>query len=336
MHKYSSITILSLLVATSYASAQTAKLPMTAASSGEQVVDLNSDEFKKLVEKAKENLPLLVTLETVGNSINPEERKKIELLAKQITDKSLQSLSTQEAKDYAPIAIAAKRRADDIADEALADKRGKVLTFLGIDPKSNNNLYYFLSFSMPIPMLQAYVLEAMWSGGTVVLKGAPPGRNIQDFLLKDIEKLIYGKGAAANVSIDPRLFEVYAVNTVPTIIYTEERQQLECVGPQASPVLIENEEAGYATCALLNPNLFWKVSGAITASYALKSFIEQGATGAQVYYSALRSGLATGAKTPKDQKGFSGEWKAALPPEVYEEYDKAVEAERLKQRAPSN
>lgn len=301
-----------------------------AAAPTEKVVDVASAEFQKKVAETEVGTPLLVTRETAGSALLPEERKRLEEVANTITDKALQRYHSEEAKQYEGQAMQMKRRVDDIADEALAGSREKVLKFLGVDPKSNGTVYYFVSFAMPQEMLRSYVLEAMWSGGTIVLKGVPKGRTIKDFFAEDLRSLIYGKGASANISLDPRLFEVYDVHAVPAIVYTEDRNQVKCSGQGSKSLEGASVPLSFDTCELMDPSKYWKISGAVTSDFALRSFIEKGATGAQPFYNALRKGMSPGAVVPKGQQAFSGEWKDAISPDEIMAGKQAVEAARLK------
>lgn len=322
-------TTLMAAIALSFASAAWSQNAPTTAPT-EKVVDVSSPEFKKKVAETASNTPLLVTRETVGSALSPEERKRLEEVASNITDKSLQRYHSEEAKQYEGQAMQLKRRADDIADEALAGDREKVLKFLGVDPKGKGAVYYFVSFAMPQEMLRSYVLEAMWSGGTIVVRGVPKGRTIKEFFSEDLRQLIYGKGASANISLDPRLFEVYDVKAVPAVVYTEDRNQLNCSGQGSNPLAGASEQLSYETCQLMNPSKYWKISGAVTSDYALRSFIENGATGAQPFHNALRKGMAPGAVIPKGQQAFSGEWKEAISPDEIMAGKQAIEAARIK------
>jgi type-F conjugative transfer system pilin assembly protein TrbC len=306
---------------------------LAAAAPAEKVVDVTSAEFQKKVSETEANAPLLVTRETVGANLSPEERKRLETVASQITDKSLQRYHSDEAKQYEAETLKLKRRVDDIADEALAGNREKVLKFLGVDPKGNGAVYYFVSFSMPQEMLRSYVLEAMWSGGTIVVRGVPKGRTIKEFFGEDLRQLIYGKGASANISMDPRLFEVYDIQAVPAIVYSEDRNQPQCTGQSTKKLEGASVPLSYDTCQPQDPSKYWKMSGAVTTDFALRAFVEKGATGAQAFHNALRKGVAPGAVVPKEQEAFSGAWKDAISPEEIMAGKQAIEAARLKQES---
>lgn len=209
----------------------------------------------------------------------------------------------------------AKARMDDIADESMAADRDKVLEFLGIDPQSPSGLYFFVSFSMPLEMLRSYAIEAMWAGGTLVFRGVPPGKDVAQFVTQDLKQLVYGKGAAANISIDPRLFDAYGIKSVPAIVFSTVRSDLQCIGDRKVPVAVEGgQAASYDGCPGLDPANYWVMSGAITSSYALQTFIDDGALGAKPYLSALAKGWAGQSAPAKEQREFSGKWEDALSP----------------------
>src|SRR5690606_12848425 len=129
-------------------------------------------------------------------------------------------------------------------------------------------LYYFLSWSKPLEMLRSYVIESMWAGGTIVLRGIPPGRALGDFVTKDLTLLAYGKHAA-NISIDPRLYDVYEVKHVPTIVFTTVRQNMQCQGVNPVSFQFEGKNLAFDTCPPLDPASYRKLSGAVTTNYAL-------------------------------------------------------------------
>lgn len=207
-----------------------------------------------------------------------------------------------------------RRRADDIANATISQERDKVLDFLGIDPQSSDALYYFVSWSMPLEMLRAYAIDAMWSGGTLVFKGVPPGKDLVRFVTDDLRQLVYGKGAAANISIDPRLYDAYGVTTVPAIVFTTVRDNMQCQGVNPVSFKSGDQMLTYDTCPELASDKYWKISGSISTSYALDSFKEAGAAGVDPYKRALAKGLATGAMPTKEQKPYVGDWKDALSP----------------------
>ncbi|WP_198161270.1 TrbC family F-type conjugative pilus assembly protein [Variovorax sp. WDL1] len=210
--------------------------------------------------------------------------------------------------EFAERVARGKKNADDIADQSIAGERDKVLEFLGISPKRRSNLYYFVSWSMPLEMLRSYAVEAMWSGGTLIFRGAPPGRSLGDFVSEDLTKLNYGKGASANISIDPRMYDAYQVTTVPTIVLTTYRVEMQCTGIEPRKFKYRGQDLQYNTCPPLDPAKYSKVSGAVTANYALQQFLDDGMEDATPYIKALARGFALGDTPAKEQKPFTGKW----------------------------
>lgn len=208
-----------------------------------------------------------------------------------------------------------RKRVDTIADAAMEGDRQAVLNFLGIDPDSETGLYVFVSWSMPLAMLRSYAVEAMWSGATMVFKGVPPGKELGTFITEDLRQLVHGKGAAANVSLDPRLFDAYAVSTVPTTVFTRVRKDMQCQGVQSIEVPVVGGQSGsYDVCPALDPVSYWKISGAVTSGYALQAFIDDGATDAKPHLSALARGFSGGAAPVRVQQEFVGKWEDFASP----------------------
>jgi type-F conjugative transfer system pilin assembly protein TrbC len=247
-------------------------------------------------------------------ALTEEQIRAAQASAGEIVEQSLRA-AQQGLERYRDLGESARRRADDIADTALAQSRQEVLDFLGIDARANASLYYFVSYNMPLPMLRAYAVEAMWAGGTLVLRGVPPGKTLAKFVTEDLRELVYDKGAAAAISIDPRLFDAYQVKLVPAIVFTTERSNFECAGRNPVPFVHRGQSLSYDTCPPVDPSRYWKMTGAVTTDYALREFVDAGAEGARAHLTALAKGLATGEGTPKLQQPFAGAWKSALSPD---------------------
>ena len=270
----------------------------------------------------------------IGSNISIEDKAKLMEMSKTMIDSSLNALKSPRAEEVTQYGPQMQRRADDIADVAMSNERKAALEFLGIPPDSSTSLYIFVSHSMPLDMIRAYALEAMWSGGTLVFKGVQPGKSLKDFITEDMGALVYGKGANAAIALDPRLFDTYGITVVPTIVVTTERKNFECVG--INPVSFEysKKALSYDTCPPLDPSKYWKMSGAVTVDFALRAFIEKGAEGAKANLAALAQGLRTGERAPKEQRVFAGNWKDAISPEELMATKKAIEAIRLSESPP--
>lgn len=248
--------------------------------------------------------------------LTTEERLRLEDIGRQIANQAQRGL-----RDASPAQLGlgaeAKRRVDSIADKEMAADRAEVLRFLGLDPESDSALYVFVSWSMPLEMLRAYAVEAMWSGGSLVFKGIPRGRDFADYIREDLAKLVYGKGAAASIAIDPRLFDAYQVSVVPTIVLAENKDDVPCTGKQRQA----REDARgkttvvtYQVCDPASANSYYKMAGAVTLDYALSEFRSHGAKSAGAHLNALAKGYGGKAVRRKAIEPFKGQWQDAISP----------------------
>lgn len=267
--------------------------------------------------------------------LNPEALAAAKAQGEAMVRDMLSSYTSVKTPEMEQDVRALKRKFDDIADTEIAAERQKILDFLGIDPHADTGLYYFVSWSMPLELIRSYVVEAMWSGGTVVFKGVPPGKELGSFITTDLRALVYGKGAAANLSIDPRLFDAYAVHTVPTIVFTTIKDNLQCQGNSPVAVKVGEITASYDTCPGLDPDTYWKVTGAVTSSYALATFVDSGAEQAKPYVEALSKGQRTGAPASKEQTLFTGKWEDAISPSELLANQEATNKEMAGKLAPA-
>lgn len=196
------------------------------------------------------------------------------------------------------------RGAAGIADKAMAADRKKVLDLLGLSD-SSSRVYVFVSFAMPIELLRAYAREAMWAGGILVVRGAPEGMGLKEFISQKLYQLVGRKGASATLQIDPRLFDVFNVTAAPTIVYTERPEPQLCPTTYEASVRVGGNEVPYFRCDPLDEEDYWKVAGNVTIQWALEQFAQDGAAGAAEHLAALRrSGLAGG----QEQAAFEGDW----------------------------
>jgi type-F conjugative transfer system pilin assembly protein TrbC len=247
-----------------------------------------------------------------GTPLSPVERAKFEALTRDLQQAAQRGLQDPQQQQQAADMV---RHVDEIANPQMAAEREKVLRFLGINPRSTHALYIFLSWSMPVEMLRAYAIEAMWTGAIVVFRGVPPGRSLPDFLVKDLRQLVWDQGASATLSLDPRLFEAYRVSIVPTIVLTRTRDNYMCAGAGTRVVHVGGQTASYSLCPPVTDNQYIKLSGAVTLDYALKTFQEQGRHEADMYLSALQRAYGAGQAATRLQQPFRGEWKDAFTPQ---------------------
>ena len=278
--------------------------------------------------------PAYISPEAARAALPAAEQARLDALTRQIVESAQAAATGPEAARLEATGIRLKKYADDIANQAMDSQRNKVLNFLGIDPKKDTALYIFVSWSMPLDVLRSYAIEAMWSGSTLVFRGIPPGKTIRQFIMGDLKELAYGKGASVAVSLDPRLFDTYGISSVPTFVLAEDRHNIECVALNKRNFKYQGQGLSYNQCAEADPSKYWKITGAVTTDFALEQFEKSGSAHAARYKAALAKGFATGTKPPKDQQGFSGEWKSILTPEEIMSVQSAIEAARAKQQNP--
>ena len=246
---------------------------------------------------------------------SPEDVARAQKLGTDIATRMLEAYQQRVTPEV--IEDLQRKRAyfDDIADAALAADRKKIVEFLGINPDAATGLYVFVSWSMPLELLRSYAIEAMWSGGTLVFKGVPPGKELGTFITQDLRQLVYGKGASANLSIDPRLFDAYNVKAVPAIVFAKVKSDFQCQGINTVKYMYDKQELSYDTCPELDPSLFYKMSGTVSLNYALQQFIDDGGKEAQPYLSALAKGWVNGSTPGKSQTPFQGKWEDVMSPD---------------------
>ena len=237
-------------------------------------------------------------------TLSAKERARIAALVYQMqSDAERAAASPQIQSDVKRVS----RAAETIANPAMQRSRDRLLRFLGINPQGSTQLYIFVSWSMPLPMLRAYEIESMWTGAPLVFRGIPKGATLRTFIVKDLRELVWGKGAGADISIDPRLFDLYHVTTVPTIVLSKRIERMSC----AIGVTFSAGKEGtleYDRCSRMNPDRFIKVEGAVTTAYALREFERNGWPQAHQYLVALRKGYTHGVPASPTQPPFAGKW----------------------------
>lgn len=206
------------------------------------------------------------------------------------------------------------KRGMGIADASLAANRAKVLKFLGFKPQDADKLYYFVSFSMPKSMLRSYAQQAMWDGGILVFKGPLPHVGLAQFITKDLNGLIGGKGAAATITIDPRMYDVYHITMAPTIVYSTVQENRICKKVHLKPFTYHKKKWTYPVCDQVNQKKYWKIEGAVTSAWALRQFKKAGAPGVEIYIKALAKAGLGKADSTKIQQPFKGQWGQAASP----------------------
>ena len=175
----------------------------------------------------------------------------------------------------------------------------------------NNNeskLYYFISFSMPDAIIKSYMLDAIWNGGILVVRGAPRGMTLAQFLQQYIMPLVRYKGDHAKIEINPNLYEIYDVQVVPTILIAKGKEkENRCERIIATST---SSKVTYPSCKKIGSTPYWKISGNVTTRWALNMLKESGAP-AQIFINRMQR---LNQISQKEEKGFQGDWqKAPLP-----------------------
>lgn len=147
-------------------------------------------------------------------------------------------------------------------DAMLAGAQG-----LNAAPEGAPLFIAFASLSMPEDALRRLIADTTRAGGVVVFRGLSAG-SPQAFM-QGIQKVVSQQGAS-NMAIDPRLFRAFGVDRVPTYVALsrsfEPCDQLVCTS-QTPP--------------------YDKISGNVSAQYALTTFVEGNGPGAAVSRTAL-------------------------------------------------
>jgi len=171
-------------------------------------------------------------------------------------------------KGYGPIEHnetaleAARKRVSDIASRnadftALGDSLGYDIT-TEIDKAkrhTDEQLYVFVSFSMPEKLIKEYVRDAHIVGGAVLIGGLH-NDNFADTVRK-VEGYVESSSGEANggIAIDPKAFETFGVKAVPTIILAE-NPLVGCLDSKCDREIPLHD----------------RMSGSVSLGYALKQF----------------------------------------------------------------
>jgi conjugal transfer pilus assembly protein TrbC len=154
--------------------------------------------------------------------------------------------------------------------------REELLKKLNIDTEDKGNVYVFASTSMSATLIKSYVEDLNKFGGILVFRGKPE----QDTFLEFLARLgDYQSVATTAVSqIDPRLFDAYAVDVVPTIVMSKIGSKELCRYPVTKSEFYKDEknvkrEISWQGCDALDPSTYFKLSGAVDIEWALDYFL---------------------------------------------------------------
>lgn len=195
--------------------------------------------------------------------------------------------SEQASKDWLRQAQEAFVSALPPRDQALGRS---VILGDGTIPGSTGQVYVFVSRSMPMSLLRAYALDAMYSGAILVTKGIRRGETVKDYVQEMLDDYNSADGQVlATQEINPNLFDMFDVKVVPTVVWTA-RGGLEDVGsgceapaPLARPRIVldgpggRKIEAEKPTCLPAPETSYYKLAGALKMDYVLERFVNAGA-----------------------------------------------------------
>lgn len=126
----------------------------------------------------------------------------------------------------------------------------------------------FASLSMPEDSLKRMIADVSRAGGVVVFRGFPD--NSMKAFTSAIARIVEEEADYASIGIDPRLFRAFEVQAVPTYIAVSSDFDL-CEGFRCKTSVPPSD----------------RLTGNVTAEYALSSFADGGGPGARVAAVAL-------------------------------------------------
>jgi len=172
-------------------------------------------------------------------------------------------------------------------------------------------LYYFISFSMPDTMIKSYMLDAIWNGGILVVRGVPRGMALSQFFQQYLMPLVRYKGDHAKIEINPNLFEMYQIQMVPTILITKDSDKnTPC---EQTIITSTASKVPYSSCKPIDSLSYWKISGNVTTTWALNMLKDAGAP-ADLFTQRMKKLSRASLVPQKEEKGIQGDWqKIRLP-----------------------
>ena len=150
-------------------------------------------------------------------------------------------------------------------DKLIADVNSADVQSLAASPR----FIAFASTSMPPESLKAMLVDVPKAGGVVVFRGFPEN-NMKLFAAK-LMKAASSRDALGNAGIDPRLFRAFGIKTVPTYIVISSDFEL-CDGFDCTAEVPPHD----------------RLTGNVSAQYALETFAEGSGPGAPIAKLLLR------------------------------------------------
>lgn len=167
---------------------------------------------------------------------------------------------------------------EDAVNKYMED-RGDLLGLYNIKD-ADAEIYIFISMSMPDAMLRGYALEAAKTGAVLVLRGVSSGQDMKTFIQKTMSPMVLKNlGVLSTVKIDPRLFDVYNIQSVPTMILDEKPSSDPCESgiEMKGHTFRDGSSVRYQGCKNdKEKDHIYRLTGATTLLYALEQFAENG------------------------------------------------------------
>jgi len=138
------------------------------------------------------------------------------------------------------------------------------------------NMYIMISSSMPEGLIRSYAFDAIQTGAKLVVRGINPDENVAQAVTRWQQMALREDGAAPPFNIDPRPFNAFQVDTVPTIVLSKEPVHKLCSATKKM-FSISHETAGglgelpYQTCEPAPEGSYYKISGNVSVPWALKT-----------------------------------------------------------------
>ncbi|MEX3983631.1 TrbC family F-type conjugative pilus assembly protein [Paraburkholderia sp. EG287A] len=266
-------------------------------------------------------------------------------------------------KKTAEFAVEAQAKWNDLARQAYvsalppADQAigRSILLGDGTVPGSPGKLFFFVSRSMPLPLLRTYALEAFYLGGTLVVRGIRPGESVKEYVDEAVSDYnSAGNQVLSGIEINPNLFDMFNVTMVPSVVWTN-RQGLDDIGAgcpnlpdnvQTPQVTVEGPDGSPITldkpvCAPAPDSSFYKLTGALALPYVFDRFEQAGAPKAAIeeYRQELKemaqNGVsADGVDGGHGLAGLKGDIKVEQLPKYVLRYWQQELATQKVQRAP--
>lgn len=234
--------------------------------------------------------------------------------------------SVRQAQKWETMAREAYVAALPPRDRALG---ASVLLGDGAHPNNMGRMYIFVSRSMPQSLLRAYAVDAFYLGAKLVVKGIRKGDTLKEYLAEAMESYNSVDGMVmAGMEINPNLFDMFDVNIVPSVVWTNRvglddvgsgcqnpegaaAEKLNLTGPDDEQIQVDKP-----ACAKLPDSTYYKLTGALALPYVLDRFQEAGLSKQVVDEMRGRLAERTGNVHDGSVRQESGNAMARLPPDV--------------------